>query len=547
MGLTGFARKYLRQKYARAFSYTKMGTAQVVIYDLMQDIKYLPPDITNLRHALKFFLDRFKSHFYQDGVEVGIILVDRKPLEVKRAITHKKRYGKVTILDPKDGPYLPKRMDESINLKGEKRPWIEFAGSYKNLQRELYPLLFNAIMSGEFLVPRPWQKLYLHGFPGFCEYVRGEEVVHAWRPDLELPITEKMEEQDPDLYNRVFLIEHIPPCAEYREGKMFKVEVPKMKNDISEADAGMFFYDHFFQDKSIMFLCNDGDLFSYGLLYAQERVDAQNVFRNIHYGCLPYKIEDEDDKDIFPEGKKPPYEYIDFNLFYILVNEDMSMNMAGVQNHAVTLVFLLILAESDYFKDYAKGIGKESVIWSVFRYNMSMFSHMVQLSKGFEGSTRTPRRIVIDEDCFRIFIHYCYVEKYGTSVRKTLKKEKIEYKDIETHTKNLKKARDGDEEYKLPSRNKIRLWARQIDYNFHLVKNAHISGASAPDPYQLHNSLPLYPYSRTEGVIKAVSVKRPPVDEVYEQHFIKNKKTKPAVISEEKKKNIVELLGDNKK
>lgn len=557
MGLTGFARKYLRQKYAQAFSFKKPGMPHVIIYDLMKDVKYLPPKVDTLRGILKYLVDRVKEHFFVDGVETCIVLVDRKPLDVKRAITHKKRYetnNRVNRLDENNGPYLPQSLDEKLNLGGTNRPWIDFACNYKNLQRELYPLLLNAFLTDEYIVPRPYQKLYLHGFPGFVEYQyvdprfahtlrtdgRGKsEVVHLWQAQYELPLTEKGENDDPNLYNRVFFKEHIPPCFEYKQGLMRIEEDLKMTNDISEADAAMFFYDHFFQDKNIMFVCNDGDVFSYGLLYSMERVTAQNVFRNIHYGCLPYKLEEQED-DIFPNGLKPPYEYIDFNMFYIMVKEDYGMQMAGVQNHVATLVFMLILAGSDYFKDYAKNIGKDTIVWSVFMFNLSMFSHMVQLSKGFDPDTRTPRTFVIDEDCFRLFIHYCYAEKYGMSIRKNTKKEIITYEDIKAHTKNLKQARDGDEEYFLPSRNKIRLWCRQIDYNLHLYKNAHIS---APDPYRLFNGVPYYPYSKTEGVIKAVSVKRPPVDEVYRQHFISNKREKFPDISEQKKRKIVEALA----
>ena len=558
MGLPTFARGYLKQKYAKAFSFERIGTPQVIIYDLMKDVKYLPKDVVTLHDFLKYLTGKIQAQLFADGVEACVVLVDRKPLAVKKAITHAKRYKKKNLLDANEGPYLPANVHEKIDLKG--RPWIDFAGNYLLLQRELYPRLFNAFVSGEYITPRPGQRLFLHGFPGFCEYVyinskyahtlrtdsQGRrEVLHVWRPDMELPITPKMEEEDPELYNRVFLVENVPICMEFPEGLMRREEQPQMRNDISEADAGMFFYDHWFQDKSIMFVCNDGDVFSYGLLYALERVTAQNVFRNIHYACLPYKLEKEDN-DIFPNGKKPDDEYIDFNMFYIQVKEDYSMRLAGVQNHIATLVFLLILAESDYFKDYAKGLGKENIIWSVFRFNMSMFSHMVQLSKGYDGDTRTPRQFVIDEDCFRLFIHYCYVEKYGARIRNHLQKEEITYKDLENFTQTQLKNAQKDEEFKLPSRNKIRLWARQIDYNLHLYKNAHIGGSFAPNPFLLYEDKPFYPYSKTQGVLKYVNPKRPAVDEVYEQHFIKNKKAKMIDVSMANKKKIVETLGAKK-
>jgi hypothetical protein len=554
MGLPTFARAYLKQKYAKCFSYEKKGIQpQVITYDLMKDVKYLPPNIVTLNDLLVYLTGKIKNELYQPGVETIIVLVDRKPLQIKRLVTHQKRYKDKDVLKSKEGPYLPKRFNEKVNHLD---PWIRFAGNYKLLQRELYPLLLNAFLSGDFVTPRPGQTIILHGFPGYCEYIYVEskfkhtlrtdgqgryEVIHQWRPDMELPITKKMEQEDPDLYNRVFLIENVPPCAEFPQGLMRREEWTQAKNDISEADAGMFYYDHFFQDKNFMHICNDGDVFSYGLLYSIERVNIQNVFRNVHWACLPFKLTDVD-KDIYPNGKLPQWEYVDFNRFYIEVQDDIAMRSAGVQNNVATLVFLLILAESDYFKDYAKGIGKESIIWSVFRYNLSMFSHMVQLSKGNLPDTRTPRHFVIDEECFRIFIHFCYVEKYGAKTRKDVKREKITYADIKATTQSLKNA-IKDPDYILPDRNKIRLWARQIDYNLHLYKNAPLGTEYMPNPFLLYENIPFYPYTPDHGMSTVVSPKRPPVDEVYEQNFLKNRKPKVLDLSVSKKQKIVEALG----
>ena len=165
----------------------------------------------------------------------------------------------------------------------------------------------------------------------------------------------------------------------------------------------MFFYDHWFQNEDIMVVCNDGDVFAYGLLYSYERVTPRNVFRNNHIGCLPYKK--SKDNEFFPNGKTPKNEYVDFNKLYVLVKDDASMKASGVQNHVATMVFLLIMAGSDFFKDFMVGIGEENFVWKTFFSCLDLFSHMVQMSKGVVPSTRTPRTIVLDEDLFRLFVH----------------------------------------------------------------------------------------------------------------------------------------------
>lgn len=551
MGLPTFARAYLKQKYAKCFSYTPIGTPEIIIYDLMKDVKYMPPNVNTVEDVIQYLVAKIRSYLQQPGVQVIIVLVDRKPLVVKRLITHAKRYKNKDVYEAKNAPYLP----EENNGKIPEGDWIKFAGNYKLLQRELYPRLFNAFMNDNYINPRPGQSIILNGFPGYCEYVHihskfksylptdaygRSEMVHLWNTGRELPITKQMEQDDPDLYNRVFIIENVPPCAELPHGLMRKQEWKDAKNDISEADASMFFFDHWFQQRTIMFVCNDGDAFSYGLLYSMERINSANTFRNVHYLCLPYKT--TTDREIFANNKLPDYEYLDFNLFYISVTEDYAMNTAGVQNNVATLVFLLILAESDFFKDYAKGIGKESIIWSVFRHNLGMFSHMVQLSKRLTPDTRTPRRFIIDEDAFRLFIHYCYLQKHGMKKGKQISN----FQTLTENCNNLKNA-ESDSEYKFPSRNKIRLWARKIEYNLHLYKNAPLGTAFSPNPFEMFENVPYYPYTK-DGLIDLVSPKRPPIDEVYEQHFIKNKKPKKSiVVSDETKQKIIDQFSKKRK
>jgi hypothetical protein len=534
MGLPTFARAYLKQTYTDAFSFNIHGDPTICVYDLMKDMKYMPEHIVMLDDCILYLVNKIKSIMLSvPTLRVMIVCVDRKPPVVKRMVTHVKRYKNKEVFDSKGGPYLQPKYSSRIP-----QPWIGFAGNYKLLQRELYPRLFNAFMDGVHIVPKPGQMLVLHGFPGYCEWQtvykqhtssintneRGQvKCVHLWRTDTELPISKEMERDDRDLYNRVYVFENIPPCEQFPQGWMRKEEWVEAKNDISESDGSMFFYDHWFQNETFLLICNDGDVFSYGLLYSYERVIAQNnTFRNNHIVCVPYK---KRENEYFAPDQMPRWEYCDMNRLYVLVKEDASMKSAGVQNHIVTLVFLLIMAESDFFKGYMKGLGAEAVIWKVFFANLNMFSHMVQSSKGVTPHTRTPREIVLDEKLFRVFVHYCYIQKYGKAVRKS---GNLTYAALHSHTRSGKKGQ-SDPDYHLPDRNKIRLWARQVEWNLLYYRNTPLGNEHSPDPFETWDGLPYYPYARNPDTGKpemteVVAARRKPVDEVYAQHFYDNKR-----------------------
>jgi len=563
MGLPTFARKYLKETYTTAFSYSLVGDPTICVYDLMKDVKYMPDEITTLDDVLHYLVNKVKTFMLNTpNLRVMIVCVDRKPPPVKRMVTHTGRYKNKDVFEAKNGPYLPMKAQGLVPT-----PWIRFAGNYKLLQRELYPRLFNAFMDGQHIVPKPGQMLVLHGFPAYSEYItvykqhsnhintneRGQvRQIHMWKADLELPITKAMERDDPDLYNRIYVYENVPPCQQFPQGYLRKEEWLEAKNEINESDGAMFFYDHWFQNENIMFVCNDGDVFSYGLLYSSERVTAQNTFRNNHIICVPYKK--TKDNEWFAPDQIPRYEYVDLNRLYILIKEDASMMAAGVQNHVLTIVFLLILAGSDFFKEYMKGLGAETVLWKVFFFNIKMFSHMVQSSKGVTPSTRTPRTIVLDEDLFRIFTHYCYVDKYAKPARKKSKTQNLTFEMLEAHCKTGAKA-EKDSDYHMPDRNKIRLWCRQIEWNLLYYKNTPFGNEHSPNPFEEWDGLPYFPYIKNgetgkPQMVDVVAARRKPVDEVYAQHMFATKQKSTTIlpeISEEQKQSVIQTFKNQEK
>ena len=215
------------------------------------------------------------------------------------------------------------------------KAWIRFAGNQLLLRRELYPRLFNAFMDGRHFVPKPGALLVLHGFPGYMEWTtmpdpapylvdtrvgsRGEARVldvHLWNAYSELPISEDRERRDPDLYNRIYTIENVKPCAQMPSGGLVRREWVDAKNDISEDECGAFFYDHFFPEADMLIMGNDTDVFMYALMYAKRRIRAgTNAFRNNHILRLPFLKEamgEEDRMDIVEdETNDPTYAPVD--------------------------------------------------------------------------------------------------------------------------------------------------------------------------------------------------------------------------------------------
>ncbi len=315
MGLPTFCKNALRKKYRAAFDYKPQDRPTVCVYDLMMEVKRPPPpNVITMEHYITYQVNKVRTIMSDPAstIETMIVGVDRKPNPVKRMVEHAKRYKNKNIYASK-GTYLPFKGSDPIPT-----PWTSFSGNYKLMQRELYPRLFNAFMN--MAIPKEGQQLILHGFPGYVEQIieykphahslgtdaHGRiSVPHMWRTDNgELPITKAMEQRYPNLYNSVFVIHRIPPCQEYPNGFTFRKLWKEAENSISEMDGAMFFYDHWFQNKVMMFVCNDGDIFSYGLLYAQERVNKQNQFRlgSNHIGCIPYKASEESE-DKFPPGE----------------------------------------------------------------------------------------------------------------------------------------------------------------------------------------------------------------------------------------------------
>jgi hypothetical protein len=583
MGLPTFARNALRTRYRVAFSPTlTTEPPTVIVYELMQDMKWLPKTTEFLWQAIFFHLNKVRQ-LQKDYPSVNriVITVDRAPPVVKRLVEHTKRYaaGKKhgsTILQSQGTAHLP--ADPSGKIP---QPWISFAGNYQNLQREYYARLLNAFV--EHLVPALGQTIYLHGFPGFREYVQLNSFhpdadregrvlhLHQWDVSRELPITPEMEAKDPDLYNRVFTLFGEGPTQGWSNGRIVVGEREDMRNSLSEGDAALFFYDHFFPNERILLSCNDGDVLAYGLLYAKERLMNDNVFRNFMTVRMPDKRkkgkkgedeEEEEEEEGKEEGvEKSRWEYVDFNVLYALVLSDADFVNAGVQNHPLTLAFMLIMCGSDFFQDYMKGIGIKT-IWDTFLAGLEEFSHLVQMSEIDTPATRVPRQIVLDETAFSYFVRACYRAKVLPQAKKakTIKRTIEASKDPSNPELTVEQIRDlwnqraqpqKLQSFQFPMPNTVLLWSRQVLWNLLYFKNGPMGAEHCPDPFEKWNGLPYFPYDVADDgapvLIPLVASSSKPVDEVYSQHFWDrrhadyevpddSKKRKRAIVAQFKKK-----------
>ena len=510
MGAETDDRNSMRDKFGAAFTSmlddATRDSLSIIILDFMKFVKFVDEKYRTLAEMVSYFVGRVRElmTIKFPKARAFIVLVDGKPVPVKRMVEHSGRYAGKKVFSAKKGPYLSKNMGDL-----RPNPWIQFAGNYKLLRRELYPLLFNALLFCTHFTPKMGQMLVLSGFPSpAAAGGGGREMVEPWQPH-QLPITTDMEAADPDLYNRVYFVKHEP------DGSLVRGEWTEAKNDISEADTRMFYFDHWFQKENICFVLNDGDILSIGLLYSFERHLSNFVFRNQHYALLDDKRTEFDEQG--DKKKKENYdEFVNFNLLYELVYKHEKLSQT--QCPEVCMALLMILGGCDFFKTSQayKGIGSQTIVWPVFFENISLFSHLAQKSHAVERSTRTRRKIVLDEDAFRRFILFFYLEKYS---KEEGAKSVDELKVAIQATKNAQK----DPAYNLPDRNTIRLWCRQVEWVLDYWSNA-VFGFNV-DPFEQWFGLPYYPYMQDKetGKFKMVNVvahKPKPVDEIYAKHML---------------------------
>jgi hypothetical protein len=599
MGLPTWCRRQLRMRYAQCFTYDAPTNVQCVSIDEMQFIK---GELISLVGQGGCTIERICRYI----INTAVVQLDAKNAchvvflnfdgtetpPVKKLVCHTERYERRCKLCKKvnggvpvprgkrateeffssectsgciddqvfwyeDGPHLPQDESQPFSFTD----WTRFMSDSRNLYSELYPRIYNYFLDNARFTPKPGQMVFLSGLPAQMRLITEHSddafstnskaptkryILHPWSLE-QLPL--QYEHFD---FNHVIVIEGIAPCERYPRGHVRREEVPEMKNEIQEADNRIFYWKQFFPNYNHLCFINDGDAISIGLLRVVE--DFYGGDNPVHEQWLAMPFKDTSGNAFFAANELsiPRIEYINLSMLYQKVEATPEFLAAGVQSPVATLVFLLILSETDFFKgEFARGIGKLTEwsedeakrakqtygVWDTMFQHLSMFSHLVQYYPG-QRDPKAERRIVIDEDLFRIFTFYCYDNKYGPTLARKLKVDRkdISIEQVRSHCSKLK-----DPSNRMPSDGKIQRWARQILYNglywLNAPRNIFV------DPFEEFMDRPYFGYDKELGIVDNVSPKQKPVDEVYKRHFYKRRqKRKPEPISDKRKADALALI-----
>jgi hypothetical protein len=552
MGLPSAIKKLIMARYGKAFLEATAPRAPIRVIDFMQHVKSIPDEMTSAKDFARWLvktkvLDLLERSQY-NGVTMVIVCVDRDrlPNKVKRS------RGKLEVHEK-----APHIVDDIIP-----EDWAAFSSSRKRLQRELFPLIFNAFMDENFARVEPGQEIILNGFPGIydVEFRRRTAMVGhgGWEVDMrpkqvllwhhdELPLTKHREEKDKDLYNRVFTIKGLGGTPQCPYPSIQRTEWVKAKNGIQEADMSVFFFNRWFSKFDHIIDINDGDAIPIGLAYTLERVEGQS-YRNNHYLMLKNATPRTKKKQKLNTGigTRQSHTYVDLNLLHKLVLDDPEFLRAGVQNHVVFLCFAIVMGGTDYMSGHMHGIGKDKIMWPALMKHVSAFSHIVQLSKNIQPDFIVPRTIVFDESAFRQFAYRVYAEKYSNRYGGGDKMIKLsELRRVCSVTAKGTPIKNSS--LHLPQRNVIQSWGRRALWNLLYIVNGPRSRESVPDPFESVGEHSYYGFTKN-GPVDKVAAQTKPIDEVYRQHFYevrrKRARKKRIEISPSRKIRTAEEMGD---
>lgn len=589
MTLPTWVKKYLEDRYPGCFDFDGPGQdLGLLVVDMMQWIKGAFPSefIKTERQLLNYFKNRISSLF-DTGASVVIICFDKASPEVKKMVCHTNRYerrcklcktkgdlpyGKqagVEYFDPlcekkcidnqimwhEDGPHLHVDDDHPVDPD-----WSKFTADSRNIRYELYPRLANFLLSWR--PPKPGQVLLVDGLPfkerqvrewepnfdlqGFVNQQKMRVVLEPWSCDSDLPL-------HPDrkvAFNRVYCVEH---CL---NGQVVRREMPEMQNDIHEADNAIFFFSRFFpQIYKQMVYINDGDAISIGMFRTLEDFRGPNNFAHEQWLCMPYKS--KEGRALFT-GTAPTKQYINLTKLCQRVEETPEFKRAGVQSPVATLVFLIVLGETDFFKgEFCHGIGGRTIphkdeekrknqtkgVWDTFFADLPMYSHMVQYYPN-EKSQELERRVVLDEELFELFTQQCYLNKYGAAAAKKMKRDDSNFDLVKMHcSKNIKDKRKHP-----PDSNLNQRWARQVAWNLNYWANAFRN--IYIDPFERYNERSYWGYESDHTITNIIAAKQKPLDEVYKRNFWKRRQKPGEVpiepIPQKKKQAALDLIRGKK-
>jgi hypothetical protein len=574
MGIEGPAKDYIYETFPGAIEHKPPTGIETTVIDMMQYMKSTIPDTVDCSGALA---NHFKKIIVsplsvRNGCKRVIACFDLGSPAVKKFTTHTKRYDKrckvckgtgvrsfssaclndcegKQPLKFQDGPYLPKQPDKALPFPTKE--WYRFSADSRNLRRELYPLIVNELL--KFTDLKEGQEIILCGLPIKSVQIDIEDVMWQYgynvdasenrcriipweREDLPIPFIEQE-------YHRVFSIRAMPPNPSFPQGWIRTTRMIDMENDIHEADNSVFFFSQFFPGANQMISINDGDAIPIGLLRMAEDFRGSLTPTHTTWLRLPNL---RGEKSKFIPKSKAPFDYINLTQLYLDIMLYDPFKESGVQNPVATIVFLIILAGTDFFKNYCKGIGiktewkkdkekrarQKPGIWDTFMGNLETYSHMCQwLVWDMKPDPTAKRRIVIDRELFRLFTYEVYWNRYLFHIKK---EERTNIDMLRVRCSKLK-----TKEYHLPTETAINAMCSRVqwnaDYWVNACRNIYV------DPFTEKDGKSLYGFNR-DGLTDDVSEPLE-VDDVYKANFHAYKNSKAfRGVSPSKKQKVVEGL-----
>ncbi len=556
---------------------------------MMQYVKgSLPDSIITVEDLLRYLVNKIKYELTRrNECSIVVACFDTDTVPVKKIVEYGKRkewrckhckvlpYDKDTKkyefspeckseckfkvpLLPEDGPHLPESPSDRLPCLA--KYWMRFAANSTNLRRELYPRLMNVFLEQNWAMPDNGQTIIISGLPCDSEVVSADHI--KWQfgftpsKDAERRLLKPFRigglssyKWTTKMYQQVYRFQNI-------NHQIYRHLVPEMEHQIAEADNSCFFFLQFYPNANAMIVINDGDAITIGLWRVVE--DFINGKCNLkRYVALPRR------KSTKPGEYNYSHDYLDLVKFKQLIETNPLYTQYKVANPVATVGFLVILAGTDFFQDFCQGIGYKTKynddeakrakqtegIWDTFHSKLSLFTHLVQ----WNVFTMIPdctvkRRIVLDEELFALFVYHCYLNKYGRTVMKKVKASKLEdvkLAEIKAHCAKMKRVQN-----RLPDKQKIQLWARQITWNMDYWVNA---CRNIPvDPFKHIDNKPYYGYVKKGSTMVLASAVHPVQEDVgdaYMQHFLKTKREqrqlKPKLDALEivkRKKNAIDMI-----
>lgn len=451
MGIDSWIFKVTEKRYDGTFT-TKIPDklkqkTHITVEEAQYLVKTKPPYVKTLHMFLLWIINTILKRMRSSELPCPhfTVLFDRWSPDAKKAVQIK-RNGQTEAYAYAEDESIIDENDPHGEQEAFKN-WDKYTANRDLVRRELYPIIYNALLNDKYYKPKPGEQLIVHGLPVTQIFRRNmavnwmdQDVIYDQGiPEL-IPcprITPDYEKKHPDLYKNVMVIAH-----------GLKYQWNAASNDIGEADLAITQYWRFFPNDDHLIYMNDGDALPILLLHAADR-KVNGVFLKDLWLCKPRKGKSEKEKKRLAREKKPPHKwtekdhrdqkklqkivdsyggtktwaqieaerpkevYININKLYDDILADPKL--CDVQNPIVFYVGAILLSGTDYFvgvpgKSFLPGLGVQNKIWPILFNNTKEFSHLFQSSLDVAPDATQWRNIVIDDDAFVHFCHLCYLE-----------------------------------------------------------------------------------------------------------------------------------------